>query len=116
MKQDTKDSGGLTVSLLLPNNVLALPMQELQMICHHPLLAFMNDFGIGAGVQVLTTSHLFVFQPSQNLEQGRSQIQISNYKVAGRQGKVFASTAKNKYKSTESVASCHNRSAAVHLF
>lgn len=61
----------LTLSLLLPNDALALPVQELQMIRHHPLLAFMDDFGIGAGVQVLPTSHLFVFQPPQHLEGAR---------------------------------------------
>lgn len=58
----------LTVSLLLPNDALALPVQELQVICHHPLLAFVDDFGVGAGVQVLPASHFFVFQPRQNLE------------------------------------------------
>lgn len=60
---------GLTVSLLLPNNALTLPVQELQVICHHPLLAFMDDFAVGAWVQVLPTSHLFIFQPSQNLRE-----------------------------------------------
>ncbi len=82
-----QDSTGLTISLLLPNNVLALPVQELQMICHHSLLAFMDDFGIGAGVQVLPTSHLFIFQPPQNLEEekdGKTRAiqQVSNYNVS----------------------------------
>lgn len=62
--------GGLTISLLLPDNVLALPVQELQVVRHHSLLAFMNDFGVGAGVQVLPTSHFLVFQPCQNLVEG----------------------------------------------
>lgn len=43
-------------------------MQELQMVCHHSLLAFVDDFGIGAWVQVFPTSHLLVFQPAQNLK------------------------------------------------
>lgn len=86
MNLDTKDSSGLTLSLLLPNNALALPMQELQMICHHPLLAFMDDFGIGARVQVLPTSHLFVFQPPQNLEEkkdGKRGAEVKNNKSVG---------------------------------
>lgn len=64
--------GGLTISLLLPDNVLALPVQELQVVRHHSLLAFVNDFGVGAGVQVLPTSHFLVFQPCQNLVEGSS--------------------------------------------
>lgn len=64
--------GTLTISLLLPDNVLALPVQELQVVRHHPLLAFVNDFGVGAGVQVLPTSHFLVFQPCQNLVEGNS--------------------------------------------
>lgn len=67
-----RERSGLTVSLLLSNNALALAVQELQMICHHPLLAFVNDFGVRAGVQVLPTSDLFIFQPSQNLQKDNS--------------------------------------------
>lgn len=73
----------LTVSLLLPNNVLALPVQELQMICHHPLLAFMDDFAVGAGVQVLPTSHLFVFQSCQNLQDEEEEGQKTKKKEKG---------------------------------
>ena len=36
---------------------------------HHPLLTFVDDFGVGAGVQVLPTSHFFIFQSPQNLEE-----------------------------------------------
>lgn len=66
-----------TISLLLPNYVLALPMQELQMVCHHSLLAFMDDFGIGAWVQVLPTSHFLVFQPAQNLKEENDGMRVS---------------------------------------
>lgn len=64
---------GLTVSLLLPGDVLALPVQEVQVVCDHPLLAFMDDFGVGAGVKILPTSHLLIFQPSQNLKEHKQQ-------------------------------------------
>lgn len=64
---------GLTVSLLLPDDVLALPVQEVQVVCDHPLLAFMDDFGVGAGVKILPTSHLLIFQPSQNLKEHKQQ-------------------------------------------
>lgn len=63
----------LTVSLLLSDDVLALPVQELQVVCNHPLLAFMDDFGVGAGVKILTTSHLLIFQPSQNLKEHKQE-------------------------------------------
>lgn len=64
---------GLTVSLLLSDDVLALPVQEVQVVCNHPLLAFMDDFGVGAGVKILTTSHLLIFQPSQNLKEHKQE-------------------------------------------
>lgn len=51
-----------TVSLFLSDDVLALSMQELQVVSHHPLLAFVDHFGIGTWMQVLPTSHFFVFQ------------------------------------------------------
>lgn len=60
---DIKDNVRPTLSPLLSNDVLTLPVKELQVICHHPLLAFMDDFGVGAGVQVLSTSHSFFLQP-----------------------------------------------------
>lgn len=65
----TSQTKGLTVSLLLSDDVLALPMQEVQVVCNHSLLAFMDDFGVGAGVKILPTSHLLIFQPSQNLKE-----------------------------------------------
>ncbi|TNN75180.1 hypothetical protein EYF80_014590 [Liparis tanakae] len=43
--------GELTLSLLLSNDALALPVQELQVVRYHPLLAFVDDFGVGAGVK-----------------------------------------------------------------
>lgn len=52
-----------TFSLLLPDDALALPVQELQMVGHHSLLAFVDDFGVGAGVQVFPASHFLIFQP-----------------------------------------------------
>ena len=57
-----------TFSPLLPDDVLTLAVQELQVVGHHPLLALVEDFGIGAGVEVLPTPHLLVFQPSQDLQ------------------------------------------------
>lgn len=53
------------------------------MICHHPLLAFMNDFAVRAGVQVLPTSDLFVFQPRQNLEENAQRRQFWCLEVMG---------------------------------
>lgn len=64
----TSQTKGLTVSFLLPDDVLALPVQEVQVVCNHSLLAFMDDFGVGAGVKIFPTSHLLIFQPSQNLK------------------------------------------------
>lgn len=50
LKKEANKNSALTFPLFLPDYVLALSVQELEMIGHHPLLAFMNDFGIGAGV------------------------------------------------------------------
>lgn len=69
----TSQTKGLTVSLLLPDDVLALPVQEVQVVCNHSLLAFMDDFGVGAGVKILPTSHLLIFQPSQNLKEHKQE-------------------------------------------
>lgn len=69
----TSRTKGLTVSLLLTNDVLALPVQEVQVVCNHPLLAFVDDFGVGAGVKILPTSHLLIFQPSQNLKEHQQE-------------------------------------------
>lgn len=69
----TSQTKGLTVSFLLPDDVLALPVQEVQVVCNHSLLAFMDDFGVGAGVKILPTSHLLIFQPSQNLKKHKEK-------------------------------------------
>ena len=58
-----------TFSPLLPDDVLTLAVQELQVVGHHPLLALVEDFGVGAGVEVLPTPHLLVFQPPQDLQE-----------------------------------------------
>ena len=82
-----------TFSPLLPDDVLTLAVQELQVIGHHPLLALVEDFGVGAGVEVLPTPHLLVFQPSQDLQErnegwgtGRGESRGVVWGVKGGQG------------------------------